>query len=516
MDPLADSARPGSSDNLEGQVLGSYSLERLLGEGSMGRVYQARHSRLGREVAVKVLRAEHARNSALVVRFFEEARTVNRISHAHIVEIFDFVEDLDSGHVFCVMELLRGQSLAERLREGPMPLALVLHVARQLCSALAAAHAVSVVHRDLKPDNIFLVDTGPGSPPDVKVLDFGVAKLLTGPRAVSTLDGTLVGTPLYMSPEQAAGLETDRRADLYAVGNLLFEMLAGRPPFADGALGQLMVRIITTPAPALPGRTAGGEAVPRGLVRLVARCLEKEASARPASAEELLAVLEGRLRARYSLALPPRALRALAAAGLAVAAAGAGALGVLSARAQAVDPAAAAQAPAGPDGAGQDVAGLDVAGLDVAGLDVAEVPLAPLLPEASLPPASEVWSDWQAQGLLADLSESGGAVGALAPARAARKPVVLQVDSEPGSAVVTRADTGEWLGVTPLRLRLPASERSLALRVSRPGRQPATRRVRLDQDSQVHVALPPAPASVLRTPPSPHTRDDVLDPFGTR
>ncbi|MCI0571855.1 MAG: serine/threonine protein kinase [Myxococcaceae bacterium] len=500
-----DTPRPVRTDVRVGQVLGPYRLLRLLGEGSMGRVFQARHMRLGREVALKVLRAEHARNTALVVRFFEEARTVNRISHAHIVEVFDFVEDRDSGHVFCVMELLMGRSLAQRLREGPMPLPLVCHVARQLCSALGAAHAVGVVHRDLKPDNIYLVDR-PDGPPDVKVLDFGVAKLLTGPRSVTTLDGTLVGTPLYMSPEQAAGLETDRRADLYAVGNLLYEMLSGQPPFADAAFGQLMVKIITTPAPALRRHTRAGVTIPKVLERLVMRCLQKDAASRPQSVEEVLAVLEGPLGAdRTARRAQLRELAAATAGGLGFAGSFVAAALVVAAATRTPEPPAVGwtlQVPASP------VPAVTPGGLSALLAGAEHLRSIPLSPGAHSPlPLGE----GQGEGKL---HPNAGVTVPAVGTRASQGEVLLTVSSVPAGAVVTRADTGEWLGTTPLRRNVPRGSGVLELRVTRPGRIAATQRVALDQSiARVMVSLPllpdarRAPRSTLRS------RDDVLDPF---
>ncbi|MGZ3457334.1 MAG: serine/threonine-protein kinase, partial [Archangium sp.] len=199
----------------EGDVLGSYQLERLLGEGSMGQVFQARHMRLGRQVALKVLRSAFAHDGGFVQRFFQEARAVNQINHEHIVEIFDFIEDSGHGRVYCVMELLRGQSLSALMREEHLSVARIRRMLVQVCAALGAAHQLGVVHRDIKPDNLFVVHKA-GQADFVKVLDFGVAKLLTAEGTSGTLDGTIIGTPTYMSPEQAAGLPVDPRADIYA------------------------------------------------------------------------------------------------------------------------------------------------------------------------------------------------------------------------------------------------------------------------------------------------------------
>jgi serine/threonine protein kinase len=289
---LPDSSPPLEAREKEGDVLGSYELVKLIGEGSMGRVFLARHARLGRQVALKVMRPEHLRTPHLVQRFFQEARSVNQINHEHIVEVFDFVNEVegsDSGRAYCVMELLVGASLAELLRKQPLAIERIVHITRQVCAALEAAHQLGVVHRDVKPDNIFITERN-GDTDFTKVLDFGVAKL-TSPigeeKASETIEGTIVGTPAYMAPEQAAGLGADHRADIYGVGVVLYEILAGHPPFESTSFGQLVVQIITKPPPPLPALTPGGERIPARLKSLVMACLEKEPQNRPHSMDEL-------------------------------------------------------------------------------------------------------------------------------------------------------------------------------------------------------------------------------------
>jgi serine/threonine-protein kinase len=273
-----------------GEVLGSYQLERLLGEGSMGQVFQARHVRLGRQVALKVLRPAFAHDSGFVRRFFQEAHAVNRINHEHIVEIFDFVEDAQHGYVYCVMELLRGQNLSSLVKEEQLSVLRIRRILVQVCAALGAAHQLGVVHRDIKPDNLFITHKG-GQADFVKVLDFGVAKLLTAENTSGTLDGTIIGTPTYMSPEQAAGLPVNHLADIYAVGAVLYEMLSGQPPHQAANFGQLMVKIITEVPSALPSHTPSGEPVPQALAQLALRCLAKEPADRPQSLAEVISVL---------------------------------------------------------------------------------------------------------------------------------------------------------------------------------------------------------------------------------
>ncbi len=291
-----DSAEPVPRDDSEsgvrpqGSVLGSYRLLELLGEGGMGRVYLAEHTKLGRKVAIKLLRSEYARNPNAVKRFFTEARAVNQINHEHIVEITDFIEDGDEK--YCVMELLKGETLENALHtEGALPIQRVLTIALQVCKALAAVHRTGIVHRDLKPSNIFLTEMW-GQRDFVKLLDFGVIKLAAdaADRAACTTGvGAIVGTPEYMSPEQAAAKPIDHRSDLCSLGIVLYEMLSGRKPFAAKSYGDLLIKIMTVQPPRLKSVRQG---VPRALEELVHRCMEKDPGRRPASSDELLQALE--------------------------------------------------------------------------------------------------------------------------------------------------------------------------------------------------------------------------------
>jgi serine/threonine-protein kinase len=166
----------------------------------------------------------------------------------------------------------------------------IRRIAVQVCAALGAAHQLGVVHRDVKPDNLFVTHKA-GQADFVKVLDFGVAKVLTAEGTSGTLDGTIIGTPTYMSPEQAAGLPVDHRADIYAVGTVLYEMLSGRPPFQAPNFGQLVVKVITEPPPPLPSHAPSGEVVPRALAQLTLRCLAKEPEDRPQQLSEVITAL---------------------------------------------------------------------------------------------------------------------------------------------------------------------------------------------------------------------------------
>ncbi len=281
--------------------LGPWQLEGLLGQGSMGHVFRAKHQALGRLAAIKVLRPEQYANPELVQRFFQEARTVNQINHEHIVEISDFVQEPGANGpevVYCVMELLQGHTLSDELDTGTVSLERGLRITEQLCDALSAAHRVGVVHRDVKPDNIMLIERG-GSKDYVKVLDFGVAKLVdtSGKAVVATTEGAIIGTPICMSPEQAQGDDIDARSDVWAVGVILYRLITGRFPFDAPTFVNIAVQIITKPYLPLPSKTAAGEVLPVRLKRLVEQCLKKPRDQRPASMEvvrdELRAVLRG-------------------------------------------------------------------------------------------------------------------------------------------------------------------------------------------------------------------------------
>ena len=264
-----------------GELIGQYRIVGQIGEGGMGTVYVAEHVLLGRRAAVKTLLARHAIHAELVERFFNEARAASAISDPGVVQIFDFGYHVD-GSAYIVMELLDGESLAERLeRCGRLEIADALRIARQVASSLAVAHARGIVHRDLKPENIHVVpDLEAQGGERTKILDFGVCKLTDdhgGGSGTHTEVGTTVGTPAYMAPEQCRGVpDIDHRADVYAFGCLLFHMLAGRPPFEGTAPGDLLVAHVRDQPPA----PSDFVELPPELDALVARCLAKSPAAR--------------------------------------------------------------------------------------------------------------------------------------------------------------------------------------------------------------------------------------------
>ncbi|HEY0714424.1 MAG TPA: serine/threonine-protein kinase, partial [Polyangia bacterium] len=239
-----------------GTRINNYEITGLIGAGGMGNVYLARHPLIDRGAAIKVLHAELANDRGLVTRFFNEARAANAIRHPNIIDIIDVGFLPGTERPYLMMELLEGESLAQRIaRQGQLSPSHAIELARQTASALAAAHRKGIIHRDLKPENLFVVPHGsmPGRE-EVKVLDFGIAKLRSevGDGKFQTQAGMLMGTPPYMSPEQCRGVsaEIDARTDIYALGVILFEMLCGAPPFNAAGMGELLVMHITRPPPA--------------------------------------------------------------------------------------------------------------------------------------------------------------------------------------------------------------------------------------------------------------------------
>ena len=272
-----------------GSCIGAYELLELLGHGAIGLVYLAEHTKLKRRVALKVLRDELASNPKAVARFFGEARAVNEIAHDNIVEITDFVEadSLRGLPSHYIMELLEGRTLKERMEDDQLTIDQILAIGMQIADALAAVHEKQIVHRDLKPANIFLV-TDDKQTDFVKLLDFGVAKLssaLQSPQP-DTGSGVLIGTPGYMAPEQIQGVEIDQRTDVYALGVVLYEMVAGHPPFVEDDLFELLYKHCDADPPDLE-EASQRDNIPRRLVQLIHECLKKFPEERPQSADEV-------------------------------------------------------------------------------------------------------------------------------------------------------------------------------------------------------------------------------------
>jgi serine/threonine-protein kinase len=293
-----------SGEQLVGRTIagGRYEIVRLLGEGGMGAVYQARQVAMDRMVALKLILAELVRSPAAAARFHREMKLTAKIEHPNTIRVYDFGET--EGQLFLTMELLRGVPMSSALAEaGRFDLPRIVRIATQVARALAAAHSEGVVHRDLKPDNVMLIEQY-GERDVVKVLDFGIAKSLDQEDTGMTSTGAVVGTPAYMSAEQAMGQAVDQRSDLYSLGVMLYEMASGRVPFQAPALTAMLVAHATeTPAPLM--HTAPD--VHPGLSALVDELLRKDPAARPQTAklvEQRLDALLGGGRAGAGMQQP--------------------------------------------------------------------------------------------------------------------------------------------------------------------------------------------------------------------
>ncbi len=289
-----------------GSTLGPYKILALLGAGGMGEVYRAHDTRLGRDVAVKVLSPHLAATPEVRARFEREARTISQLNHQHICTLFDIGREGDTDYL--VMELVEGETLAHRLARGPLPVAEVLTLGTQIAAALDRAHRAGVVHRDLKPGNVMVTTAG------AKLMDFGLARaasVTAAPSALSesptmsrplTREGTIVGTFQYMAPEQLEGKEADARADIWALGCVLYEMATGKRAFEGESQASLIAAILKDE----PRRmTELRPVTPPGLERVVQRCLQKDAEARFQSASDLAFALKETGESSSSGAVPP-------------------------------------------------------------------------------------------------------------------------------------------------------------------------------------------------------------------
>lgn len=308
--PLPPSpVRPGSPsapkepDAIIGSILSDrYLIHSLIGEGGMGKVYAAEHVLMHKRVAIKVLRKELTRVSDVVQRFEREAMAVANIDHPNVAAATDFGH-LPDGAVFLVLEYVEGTSLRSEIAQGPIDIPRALHIARQIASAMASAHARGIVHRDLKPENVMLVERA-GDPDFVKVLDFGIAKVRIEPSSdrretpvqhetghAITKSGMIFGTPEYMAPEQALGEEADGRADQFALGVILFELLTGRRPYHSnnqvGILGQQLKGPPPSVAEAMPHLV-----LPEGLNEIIARMMATDRAQRFDNSRDVVDALE--------------------------------------------------------------------------------------------------------------------------------------------------------------------------------------------------------------------------------
>ena len=293
-------AKAGPKSLIGTTISDRYKIERLLGEGGMGAVYQVEHTLMRKRMAIKVLHPEMTRQPEVVARFEREAMAAAHIDHPHVVTATDFGK-LEDGSFFLALEFVEGKSLREVIAPGRLELGRALHIARQIAAALSRAHTLKIVHRDLKPENVMLVERE-GDPDFVKVLDFGIAKVQIGEltagdvgqagpgQPVLTQAGMVYGTPEYMAPEQCIGANVVAQTDIYAFGVLMYEALTGELPITAQSRRELLdLHQRQIPVPMRERRPDLD--IPDALDQVVMKCLKKRVSDRPKSAEELEAML---------------------------------------------------------------------------------------------------------------------------------------------------------------------------------------------------------------------------------
>ncbi len=264
-----------------GSTINGYTVDELIGTGATGLVYSATHPVIGKRVAIKVLREELCDDAETIERFVMEARAVNAINHPNIIDIFD-IGTLADRRRYLIMDLLIGRTLRRRLGDGPLHVSEAAAVIDDCASALIAAHDKGFIHRDLKPDNVFLAEVAGRRRPEVRLLDFGVVKLVAGNNpaggGVRTRAGIVIGTPAYMSPEQAVAKQVDSRTDIYALGVMSFELLVGRRPYKHPSVLELLLLHAQAPIPSLRDEVPS---IPIEVAQLVEAMLAKQPEDRP-------------------------------------------------------------------------------------------------------------------------------------------------------------------------------------------------------------------------------------------
>ncbi|HKA87450.1 MAG TPA: serine/threonine-protein kinase [Haliangiales bacterium] len=478
-----------------GEIVGSYRIMDTLGAGGMGVVYLAEHQVIGRKVAIKVLLPELSHNHEVVNRFFNEARSSALIRHPGIVDIIDFGHHAN-GSAYIVMEHLVGETLGARLRRaGRIPEAGAAAIARQAAGALAAAHGQGIIHRDLKPDNIYLVpDADVMGGARVKILDFGIAKLNAGvPQSVAkTRTGAVMGSPLYMSPEQSRGAgHVDERSDVYSLGCVMFEMLAGRPPFVGEGVGEVIGMHIHVKPPRLRSLVRG---VSPAFDGLIASTLAKQPEDRPASMGKLIQAIDKATRGRFAT----KALGGdVVASGAQPAPAGPLPSTLGRGTGEIVEPAADLRVPMRRRWP-LALIGLALVGAVAAAIAIGSRPRAPAAAAPATPDASP-----PAPPATAPPSTS-------APAPA--PPPRVRIRSTPPGARVVRVGDGAVLGVTPCDVELPRGAEA-RLRLTLAGYRDQELRVKPDDDRDRSVTLDAVRREPTPAPQPPRKKGDPVDPF---
>ena len=503
-----------------GQSVGSYRITGRIGEGGMGSVYLAEHSLLGRTAAIKVLHPELSHQPEIVERFFNEARSASGIRHPGIVEIFDFGYAQDDS-AYIVMEHLAGESLRDRLDSATtLDPTRAASIGRQIASALQAAHDQEIIHRDLKPDNIFLVpDQEVVGGERAKILDFGIAKLAAGKgSSFRTQTGQLFGTPAYMAPEQCRGAgRVDHRADLYAVGCILYEMVCGRPPFVGEGGGEVLAAQIYEEPPA-PRELAPH--VPKSLEAVILRLLEKDPAARYGTADELAKALRGLVQLTGEFASLPAPTPSPTPRPRS----NAEAMRTTLASAASATISSPPEAPASSRrGRRRTIA---IAAGAIAAVAIGAVGLGTLATRSA--PAAEVGQAQPpdarsaAQPIITselEVADAGGAQAELADdglideADAAPQRASIVIDSSPRDAQIYKLPERELVGATPFTYETPGSDDMLEFAVVKAGHETETLRISGEVDSEHLVELSrerrrPAPTRADRTRQRARDRSD--------
>jgi len=487
-----------------GQTIGNHRVLSLIGQGGMGAVYLAEHAVLGRQAAIKVLLPELSHNPDLVQRFFVEARATAQLRHPAFVEVFDS-GTLPDGSAYLVMEFLAGETLGECLaRRQKLPVAEAVSVAREIATGVGHAHQHGIVHRDLKPDNVFLAEAAPGRPPRIKVLDFGIAKLTASASGSGsrTRTGVILGTPLFMAPEQCRGagsVALDQRVDIYALGCILHLMLGGEPPFPLEGFGEIIAAHLSTPPP--PLRTLD-PTVPPAVEALVLRMLSKRPEDRPSTMAAVVSALDGLPAApAATMVLPDSGPRLPRTEKLPTAPAGRPSTGGLSTFAGAASMIEEPALDNVPRHRGRWIGGGAVAlavAIAVAVWAGSGSRRAPVERRAAAPPV-EVTPRPAPQP----------------PPPPAPKPpsepatVTLSIDSTPAGAEVLDSD-GTVLGNTPFQGRFPAGNGTARLALQKEGFRARKLTLSLARDQSLSVALEKRTAAPRPrpAPPKPQSNDD--------